>query len=998
MKKYSFLFLFLITLPGFAENLWQTHGHNFSYASSTIPGVETVIFPVAWDVRSANDLILIWQDIYSIASSNPIDAILQESYNSGFNAAVVRSELSEKWFPEQPGDIGDDFYPMAAIVRSIGLHLIAGGLKTNLFEAEHNQAVVEYLKRYVELTSDSYPGEIIGCFAFDEPDVKYLESPEHAEDWLEFISYWTQQLESELNLQSLCYFAKFASARPDGTLEYFADTTSVLNRMSRYVDMVGIDMYPAKNNFRRTDHLDYFAGKPAFVASTDLIQDDPLFSNVFTSRDELISVYPSGDSSMIVVENIDWDGIDLSLQEGWSSPLSFMPDEIASSDFRSGYFSSGGTEHVNSAVVFWKYGSSLDETSVLISRSGVPEFCSLNKFPGSDKLNPVFFTVGQTDYWRDVLQVEGIIGRGRLAILAGLESADDTIQLMLYVASEGTEAELMPLFHTPVQLNFEPVAAVWGTFWGTWFESGTVQAVASNGFVIYDESGDYVTLTELVRDNWWVYPGSGAIQYHDLFGSNLMPDEIRVSRVDGTAPPFFAGYDHLVGWYEDSSRLITARSNYSSGWLTLKDTVEVLGIDQPVTGFDFLRNDHRYQDRPVFTLSDGSVVLGVEGFESALTNGSMSTEEVNYCFGDTIITALRTMYSRDAIRSVLIPDEDGYYIPQCEIYSDVYDGIRFQWYPEAHQVGMNNGIEATDRDNALFAVVQSYGRHGFALPSYCVSPDTMLYMVTAPIVAGARGLVFYALDLAMMSGNGGDDGSARAPFILQNWGPSRDTENVDMVGVVHGAVASLTGNTGGTDYLSALVDPSWIVMDDSEIFNEVESDTLLNFIALRNTQGDSIVVIAVNESLQPVPSGHSVVLNSLPLNAEIVSSQGSVPVLQTAFHTSASILDYTSMNSVSASLITISTSGEGSGGNGWTLNSGTDRLGNSHLSFAVPYSEEAELVLYDLAGREVELLWSGPGSGMLTTNVIEKADHPAGLYFAVLAGDGITISEKCLLW
>ena len=994
-RAYFFLF-FVVVTPVVAANQWQTHGHNYTYTS--LSAGEVTIFPVAWDIRSANDLILTWQSVYDRNLSDVIHNILQESQESGFNSAIVRSELTVKWFPEIPGQLGDDFFPIATEIQSMGLHLFAGGMKTNLSEWNHNGAVVDYLGRYIKMTEGLYPGEVIGCFTFDEPDVKYLENPDQSEEWLQFVSFWMGQIESELKLHTLCYFAKYADVNADGQLEYYSDTTSVLNRLSRFTDVIGIDVYPVKNNFRRTDNLEYAHGIPAFTAVTDLIQTSQYQSEAFNNKDEVISVLPSGDSALVLVETIDYVGLDLSLSTAWTTTLPFMPDGVYSSDFRAGRYPGGGNENVNSAIVFRKDSISIEETPVLVSREGLPEFANFSGFPGSKDMTPVFFSVGQTDYWQDILEIEGIIGRGRLAILACLQDDEGYCYLMLYAAAEGSTVKLYPVFSKPFEITFTPFDAVWGTFWGTWYQSGTTQRVVQNGFVVYDEIGDYVTVAQLYRDDWRIYPASGTSQYHALFGSTQMPDFIKVSHVDGKAPPFFDGYDRLVGYYSEENRIVSARSSYSGAVLNLVDTISVCDFPNEVTSFDFLRNDHRYQDRSVFTLDNSHVYLGSNGFENSLVSGVITTEKVNYCYGDTILGGFRAMHTRDAIRSVLIAGESGYSIPQCEIYNDVFDEYRFQWYPEAFQVGFNNGVQATERDNSLFAVVQSYGQHAFALPSYCASPDTMLYMVTTPIVAGARGLVFYALDISMMSGNGGDDGISRAPFILQNWGPSRDNQNTDMVGVVHQAVSRITGSNGGTNYLDKLIDPNWSIMDESEIFNTQPSDTLLNFIALKNQMEDSIIVFAVNESLSDLTQDDGIYVNNLSAELKISSSEGFTPTLVNPSGTSLAHLDFSGMNAVSASLFTISLEREVFIGNNWLLNSKTNSDGNSLISYAVPFNHYAELALYDMLGRRIELLWRGAGSGMIIENLIEKDNYPSGLYFVTLSSENVLFSTKCLLW
>ncbi len=998
MHKKYLLLIFILAVPLLGENMWETHGHNYSYHSYGSPDDEKVIFPVVWDIRSANDLVLIWQKIFGFSGGNPIYSILEESLESGFNTALVRSELTDKWFPDQPGAAGDKFFPLAGAVRDIGLHLMVGGLKTDLNEQEHNQSVIDYLKLYISLTAGTYPGDLIGFFAFDEPDVKYLENPDQAVEWIEFVSYWNEVCREELNLPVLCYFAKYAYTTPEGQMDYYRDTTTVLNRMARFTDMVGIDMYPVKNNFRRTDLLHTSQEEPIFVAATDIVQTNQLQIQSLNSRDELIRVFAQGDSSLISVENIHWDGIDLSLQTHWTAPLSFLPDGMASSDFRAGYAVHEASGYVNSGLVFWKHSQPVDEAVVLVSSGSVPTLCELPEFPGSTNLTPLFFCVGQTDYWSDIQEVSGIIGRGRLAILAGLEDENGDQYLMFFTAAGGESTVIEAVFSSPVQLNFHPVAAVWGTFWGTWYEFGTTQTAARNGFIVLDENGDYITLHQLCRNYWKLYPVQGSIQFHDLFGSSEMPDIIRVCRVDGNYPPFFAGHDQLAGWFADQERIVTASSNFSGGPFTQYDSITVQGLPGEVTGFDLLRNDRRYFDRPLFTVSGGDVYIGTESMETGNSNGIINVELVNYCQGDTVITGIRAMHTRDAIRSVILPTGDGYYIPQCEIYSDIVDQRRFQWYPEAHQVGMDIGVQQTARDNTLFAVVQSYGRHGFALPTYCASPDTMLYLVTVPLVAGARGLVFYALDMSMMSGNGGDDGVSRAPFLLQNWGPSRDTENVDMVGVVHNAVASLTGNGANeTDYLSALVDTTWSVMDHNAVFNRSEADTLLNFIALENSTSDTILVIAVNESTSQTPFDPGIVFADLPSSFGMVSSEGFTPGLIYPVSGSMLELDYSAMDGVTASLITLA-SGSEQQGSGWYLSTATSSLGITSINFSLPLQETGELVLYDLAGRKITTLWRGAGNGFLTSADVEKGEFPAGLYFVTLTGENTISTGKCLLW
>lgn len=99
-----YLLILFLAFSMYGKNMFMTHGFNYSYSSYGSYGVEQTIFPIAWDVRSANNLILAWQDIYDVSTPNPVTAILAEAKESGFNAALLRSELTDKQFPLQPGD------------------------------------------------------------------------------------------------------------------------------------------------------------------------------------------------------------------------------------------------------------------------------------------------------------------------------------------------------------------------------------------------------------------------------------------------------------------------------------------------------------------------------------------------------------------------------------------------------------------------------------------------------------------------------------------------------------------------------------------------------------------------------------------------------------------------------------------------------------------------------------------------------------------------------
>lgn len=132
--------------------------------------------------------------------------------------------------------------------------------------------------------------------------------------------------------------------------------------------------------------------------------------------------------------------------------------------------------------------------------------------------------------------------------------------------------------------------------------------------------------------------------------------------------------------------------------------------------------------------------------------------------------------------------------------------------------------------------------------------------MTTALVHGCRGIHLRAMDITMMSGNGGDSppyGTYRFPSLLLNWGPSAETTNPDMIGRLFDVVQSLTGkNTSGPDFMSALIDSNFAIMDTASVRNAVYTGTewvqdvdndSLNFIALEDTVSGDILLMAVND-------------------------------------------------------------------------------------------------------------------------------------------------------
>ncbi|MBN1433737.1 hypothetical protein JW921_03195, partial [Candidatus Fermentibacterales bacterium] len=122
------------------------------------------------------------------------------------------------------------------------------------------------------------------------------------------------------------------------------------------------------------------------------------------------------------------------------------------------------------------------------------------------------------------------------------------------------------------------------------------------------------------------------------------------------------------------------------------------------------------------------------------------------------------------------------------------------------------------------------------------------------------------LDLALLSGNGGQQvqpEAYRAPDLLLNWGPSLDSDNVDMLSRIFAGVDTLTGTTtGGSEFLDALVSEDWDSLPvwkaenaywSGSCFHDAESQGSLNFLALENGNPLSedyqdLMLLVVNDS------------------------------------------------------------------------------------------------------------------------------------------------------
>ncbi len=549
----------------------------------------------------------------------------------------------------------------------------------------------------------------------------------------------------------------------------------------------------------------------------------------------------------------------------WSEEFDFVPTGMASSDFRASDVGDRamGVRSPSGVVVLWdSLAPSGSELVLHYSGSGM-EAATLPAYPGPESAELVFFSVGDSGE-RDIPNpAPAILGRGQPVILGCYRIDGTKYSIVLYQRSP--DGGFIPVDGPLNILKLEPEAGLWGRFWGPGIPAPD-ETLRTGGFVLYDSKGSYIVV-RLTRDGWQIQPMTIPF-YGYLFGGRTDPESVFIVHEDSGELPYTGGQDYISAVFNGTlPYLVRSRSYGNLPPLTHVLISELDGLSGPVLSAGSYRPDRSYgdillcsmQDR-VLRSSETIMSMGIEPLEM---------EDLARVPPGEVLPGARVMDTRRNIRAGFLIGETGITFAGAEIYLDDFDAIRFDRFAESFEVVMDNAIRSTSRSNCAFANVQSYGRHAFGLPSYCASRDTLLYMVTVPVIKGCRGLVFYGLDLALMSGNRSDEGELTYPNLLQNWGPSRDREIVDMVGRIHSVIASLTGNGPGEDpdFLGATVDSDFRVLSGSDAVNcipgsdgflSMPSDTPLNFLALENRNSGTLLLLVANDSEYPVPSGRGI--------------------------------------------------------------------------------------------------------------------------------------------
>ncbi len=999
------------------------HGVNFSY---TRPGTFEIVtmFPVVWDVRGTGLVYCDYLDAYSIPHpEDPVLSLLVEAQQSGFNTAIVRSELSRLAVPDPYGTGNDLFAETANAIRETGMNVIVGGFWTNFWKVEHNDAVLEYLYEYVRQTALMYDGDVIGIFGFDEPAVKFLENPDDGYRWLGMVDDYSTQCRERIGLPFTSFISKHGD-NVSGIWVPYSDTTSVLNRFSRFLDMVTLNMYPVKNNNRRTRTFEMSTDSILFCGATNLLPSPSPYYEVFCDQDEFYTINSTDGGCSFRVYEFIWshDFEDFELKLSWEIDLPFVPTDIAASDFRASDTGAraGGNHNVNGAVVLWDSLSNAGGAMVVYFDGTDLVLSPLPGFQCSGIAKPLAFCVGETGYrWNERI-FDGVIGRSNTAILGVYVDGNSEVFVNVFSRREWGGFQLD--IRNPLQISdFTPDRVIWGRFWGdldseNWLNNNDC------GFILLKENGHYITARPVSGEKNWILIPEGGTYYETLFGTNYEPVSIFITREYSSELQWSAGIDFISAVFED--RFIRTRSSEGAASFDSLTDLEILGDYTEIIAASAYHPDKRYGD-VLLCITDAGILESSSSIQSAERAEFIELQEVHYASGQEIYSGARVLNTRRPIRAGILLDSSGICFTASELYWDYYDIMRFDVYSMCFETAMDNGVRTTDIDNCVFANIQSYGRHAFGLPSYCASQDTMLYMVTVPLIKGCRGLVFYAMDLALKSGNLKSDGSLRYPNLLQNWGPSRDHGNIDLVGRIHKSIAILTGNQpgGGPNFLEILVNERYGALSDEIAVNcELEAEgylpqpqnSTLNFLALEKSDDGRILILVSNDSHYPVSAGQAICLPGRFAEDYLIHTYGGFsPISETvmrrgavssmAFNNNQSniglVLDMSGMPAVSVSLLELEPTFEGGHPGGSTfLEVQFSGGGSVNLRFKVTGIDRSTLSLYDLAGRRIETIWTGASFPDVMEIALSPVQRPSGLYFAVLESQHYFISRKVMMF
>ena len=884
-----------------ATNFYDRHGNNFIYLDSiSDSSFDTLTFaPVVWDIRSGGRFLRDYYVSYGWDTMENPDStmrgfglLMQEAWDHGVNFANQRMI---SWEELNDGPDSTDFYVrIARAVREDSLNLIAGGFWTDTISTAlaWNNNVVGYLADYKEEFSPG-PGEFIGVFGFDEPDARY-EGPGRDTCYYNMEYYYLVEDYAEMARDSISEdilpFGTFLDrwCTKEGDNLWYRETIPLFCEELEYPIF---DYYPCKYNDPQTRQYPDQIQFDGIIGATDLLPSNSVDYYAYADADELFAV----DGGWLRIYSFDnvtshTDTITVIPVDSVELPESLAEDPVwASSDFRASDVGdrSSGSHRLNGAVVLFDADSPGNNMVVFHDGSNLVFLEDCIDMPANVS-TVTAVCVGEYNYSAHHTTAAsrrgGVIGRGRLRILVCYKAREESGMVdraRIYAWNYSSEEFQDVTGVSPgIELDIEPEKAVWGIFWPSENQWDPEESDDESGFVVIDDSGNYQEVYEFI-------PQGQLLRWtaSDRF-TNLFPwDETSfVARQTTRYPCFCAGIDyicHLTGNQAINEAVLEFACRPSGSPGDSLNVYRSAGIELPAS-FHFSDINDAASCRPL-KFYDDALVVSLDN-DSGGSDVYRSTSHINFRGRDDIsismqddtigssetddqplLTSVRLYNVRQPYRVPVVHnpsniDPNIILIPNSDIPVE-QDYDNFANLHVALDTMFVYGIDSTSRSNCLIHNLRCGGRRQDGQLTFYPSPNNLLYLMTTALVHGCRGIHLRAMDITMMSGNGGDShpsGIFRFPSLLLNWGPGVETANPDMTGRLFDVVQSLTGkNTSGPDFMSALIDSNFAIMDTASVRNatygiggwqnDVTNDSL-NFIALEDTLSGDIYLLTVNDS------------------------------------------------------------------------------------------------------------------------------------------------------
>lgn len=899
MKHLLALFLLFVVmvLPRdlFADNMHFTNGYNYTYTKNNI---SHTYFPIAWDLRGAHHNMKYYYYLYGgydLNTTAPRMAsqfmvpLYEEMNDAGINTVIVRTE------PMLDGASQNGYTRTMRIVVDVinaGFNVILGGMtnsggSVNAKEMTDNRFVYETIWTNMYYSFGTINGNsLVGYDGFDEPDnFAYELYPD--------VYGVTQRLDDPVlpNISlpfggMICQHTD-KSEWPDGdpylgTTPFPAeDVYSLPYNFGRAMDYLRIDFYQERT-YTWEEEVSVTPPEPSGTSVVargfaDLWPSESIFRNAYASKDEYYVVADAtGNLLFRLYENIGCDEVDEAPLFQYKAciglGLQAVGDvRVSQSDCRSTDVGErqGGDPELNGGVAVWKYNEPISSARFIQYRADAGlEVCEFQTNIDDQTYVSRNITIGEVDYRtldgspRGVCT--GLIGSSQTRVLwYGAPSGPGPLpnRWIAQVFRNNQEGELVPsptedLINSTIELpeGFYPDGAVWGYFWTT---ANWTKRVS--GFVLYDSDGSYVVIsTEPESEEEWM---CSPLNENSLWSSyNGNATAVTVYRY--TSPYYMVPHNDIIV-------AVISMPNSGNDRLWLSDYQSSDNNFPAINEYRCVEIDDDFNPDDVSIFSMSEVNVGISCFDGNTNSRRFITHNEsslfkfpdlvqNACYeysdnfaGRTSIGECRTHHTRQTGCDVAWSETSADVTSLCfqgGNMNNIYPQQMFRNTCSPSTYGGGSGgpgvydiyheiaIRRSDtRANCLIANVHAQGR-GAQTASYVPSHEEMLYSCLGPVVHGVRGLSYYGLDLALMSGTVANGGQGyvigRYPGEIHGWGPSIDgSQPVDAVSVVHWFTRRFTGRFEPVsgfnyehvpDFSNVLVDPS------AELFLDVETVTQVN--------------------------------------------------------------------------------------------------------------------------------------------------------------------------